>query len=148
MPEIQRHTRKALRAGKCVVIGLQSTGDSAVKESLARAGGKASLPHLVSAARESVEAMLDTFQKALNRTPYHMSLGQGELDEFRQRVLRQLDALELPPSALDEVHTHMIMHMHIPPRSTRGCPVSPPLYMHMQPAARSIFAACKLILSS
>ena len=36
VPEIERHARRALRAGKCVVIGLQSTGDAAVSAALSR----------------------------------------------------------------------------------------------------------------
>ena len=37
VPEIKRHTRRALRAGKCVVIGLQSTGEARLTEALSKA---------------------------------------------------------------------------------------------------------------
>ena len=77
MPEIQRQTRKALRAGKCVVIGLQSTGDLAVKEAFARALAKSPgasskvVSTLVSAAREAVEGLLETLGKQCARTRPH-----------------------------------------------------------------------------
>ena len=108
VPEICRHTRMALRAGKCVVIGLQSTGDSAVKESMARAaradggdGGSLGMSQLVSAAREVVEGMLDTLSNSVDKKG---SYAQGVLfASLRRRVKQQLDALNLPAAALDEL---------------------------------------------
>lgn len=108
VPEICRHTRMALRAGKCVVIGLQSTGDSAVKESMARAaradgggGGSLGMSQLVSAAREVVEGLLDTLSNSVDKKG---SYTQGVLFGYlRHRVKQQLDALNLPAAALDEL---------------------------------------------
>ena len=92
MPLITKLARRALRAGKCVVIGLQSTGAAAT----ASAGKGATLQALVSAAREAVEGMLDRLGgKASN------SLFMGTWDAFRQDVGRKLDDLALPPAALD-----------------------------------------------
>ena len=92
VPLITKLARRALRAGKCVVIGLQSTGAAAT----ASAGKGATLQTLVSAAREAVEGMLDRLAgKASN------SLFMGSWDAFRQDVGRRLDELALPPAALD-----------------------------------------------
>ena len=92
VPLITKLARRALRAGKCVVIGLQSTGAAAT----ASAGKGATLQTLVSAAREAVEGMLDRLGgKASNST------FMGSWDAFRQDVGRKLDELALPPAALD-----------------------------------------------
>eukprot|EP00966_Prymnesium_polylepis_P183631 4255915-Prymnesium_polylepis.2 len=93
VPEIQRQTRRALRAGKCVVIGLQSTGESAVKAAFERDRRRGSL---VSAAREAAEGLLGT----LGRKRFAQN---GMYTAFRAQVVAQLDALELPPAALDEL---------------------------------------------
>ena len=88
VPLITKLARRALRAGKCVVIGLQSTGAAAT----ASAGKGATMQTLVSAAREAVEGMLDRLGgKASN------SLFMGSWGAFRQDVGRKLDELALPP---------------------------------------------------
>ena len=92
VPLIAKLARRALRAGKCVVIGLQSTGAAAT----ASAGKKATLQTLTSAAREAVEGLLDRLGgKSLN------SVFAGSWAAFRQAVDRKLDDLALPPTALD-----------------------------------------------
>ena len=92
VPLITKLARRALRAGKCVVIGLQSTGAAAT----ASVGKNATLQTLVSAAREAVEGLLDRLgSKSLN------SVFVGSWAVFRQTVDRKLDDLALPPAALD-----------------------------------------------
>ena len=123
--EIKKVTRRALRSGKCVVIGLQSTGDAAVREALAKSarsaaaagaaaagaggsaggaqgansGGGGRVTALVSAAREAIDGLLDTLEER------HGNGGgdTSEFSSFRRGIEAQLDTMGLPPSALDEL---------------------------------------------
>lgn len=115
VPEIQRQARIALRAGKCVIIGLQSTGDAAVTAALGksvaaaaggggggggRGGGAAPrLPRLVSAAREVLEGLLEQLEGKQQAS----LAGSHQLSGYRRIVLSKLDALDLPPAAIDEL---------------------------------------------
>ena len=104
MPEIQRQARIALRAGKCVVIGFQSTGDAAVTAALgktnnaaAASSGPKTSGSLVSAAREVMEQLLSNLESKQNATP----LGSYELSGIKRILMGKADALNLPPAALD-----------------------------------------------
>ena len=93
--EIQRQTRRALNSGKCVVIGLQSTGDSAGKAAAARSDA-VDFDCLFSATREAVDGLLHTLGKA-------QAAHNAGWRSFCADVAGRLGALNLPPSALDEL---------------------------------------------
>jgi len=112
VPEIERQARIALRAGKCVVIGLQSTGDSAVEKTLSSSsssGGAGSssgdaklVSSLVSAAREVLDSFLGTLETKQQASNH--GLGSSyELSGFKRIIQQKLDALKLPPAALDSL---------------------------------------------
>ncbi len=92
VPEIQRHTKRAIRAGKCVVIGLQSTGETAVKSAL-RERDAADVDSLVSSAEDAVTSLLDALSK---KSLHGMSM-------FSFAIKGMLKALSLPPAALDSL---------------------------------------------
>lgn len=96
--EIQRQVRRALRAGKCAVIGLQSTGETAVKRAMG-SGTDATLERLVSPAAEAIEIMIDTIERACDRSTSVWS--SSSVSTFRQGVLSRLANIDLPPSAID-----------------------------------------------
>lgn len=107
VPEIQRQARVALRAGKCVIIGLQSTGDAAVTAALAKGGGNGGtkvVKKLVSAAREVVEGMLHALEsKQVQAAQSPLGGSSYQLSAYCRTVETKLDGLGLPAAALDEL---------------------------------------------
>ena len=101
VPEICRHTRRALRAGKCVVIGLQSTGDAATTKATTAgsSGGGGKRATLVSAAYEALEGMLDKLEQSMARSS--SGIEARLFAGFRTEISSELDMLSLPPTALD-----------------------------------------------
>jgi len=102
VPEIERQVRRALHAGKCAVIGLQSTGEAADKAAQARseAAGSSSQASLVSPAREAVEGLLAALSKQAAAAAGG-GAAPASFNAFRDEVIEKLDKLDLPPSALD-----------------------------------------------
>jgi hypothetical protein len=97
IPAAIRHVKEALAAGNCVVIGLQSTGETRIKDSM---GKKKSCSQLISPAKEYLLKLLEN----------HFHTGDGfdakepamqSLVDTKVELLKIAAALALPNNPID-----------------------------------------------